>query len=37
MLSPGDGYKWIEKGKVIGKMAKEDISENEIIYNDLLA
>lgn len=33
MLSPGDGFKWIDKNQVIGKMAKIDILANEIIYS----
>ena len=32
MLSPGDGFKWSEKDKLIGKVLKDDIAENEIIY-----
>lgn len=36
MLSPGDGYKWIDRYKVIGKAAKEDIPANEIIYKEML-
>ncbi|ESU22176.1 hypothetical protein FEDK69T_21540 [Flavobacterium enshiense DK69] len=32
MLSPGDGFKWIDKEKVIGKVLKEDIDTNEVIY-----
>ena len=32
MLSPGDGFKWSEKDKLVGKTLKEDIAENEIIY-----
>jgi sialic acid synthase len=36
MLSPGDGYKWTEKDKVIGKKAKVDIPKNEIIYKNLI-
>jgi sialic acid synthase len=32
LLSPGDGYKWSQREKVIGKIAKNDISKNEIIY-----
>ena len=31
LLSPGDGYKWIDKKNVIGHFAKQDISANEII------
>lgn len=36
MLSPGDGFKWIEKGKVVGHTAKVDIPENEIIYPNFI-
>ncbi|MES2762462.1 MAG: N-acetylneuraminate synthase family protein [Bacteroidota bacterium] len=36
MLSPGDGFKWAENDKVIGKTAKHDISENEIIYSTMI-
>lgn len=36
MLSPGDGYKWSEKDKVIGKVLKQDVLKNEIIYNTFL-
>ena len=32
MLSPGDGYKWDHVAEVVGKTAKEDIPENEVIY-----
>ncbi len=32
MLSPGDGYKWIEKNKIIGRKVKKFIPKNEIIY-----
>jgi sialic acid synthase len=34
MLSPGDGFKWDEKEKVIGKVVKNDIKAKEIIYPD---
>ena len=34
MLSPGDGFKWDEKEKVVGKIAKKTINANEIIYKD---
>jgi sialic acid synthase SpsE len=33
MLSPGDGYKWSEKSKLIGKKLTSDLSKNEIIYS----
>ncbi len=36
MLSPGDGFKWSDKDKVIGKTASEDIDANEIIYPNQL-
>lgn len=32
LLSPGDGFKWVDRYKVIGKIAKTDIMANEIIY-----
>lgn len=32
MLSPGDGYKWCDVDKVIGKTVISDIPRNEIIY-----
>ena len=32
LLSPGDGYKWAERGKVIGRRVVCDIPRNEIIY-----
>jgi sialic acid synthase len=32
MLSPGDGFKWIDKEKVIGRIAVCDIAKNEVIY-----
>lgn len=37
LLSPGDGYKWIDREKVIGKKAIIDLLGNEIIYpNNLI-
>jgi 3-deoxy-D-glycero-D-galacto-nononate 9-phosphate synthase len=36
LLSPGDGFKWVEKGKVIGRRAKTRIPANEIIYSNLI-
>lgn len=32
MLSPGDGFKWSEKDKLIGKQANSILEKNEIIY-----
>ncbi|MDP5002218.1 MAG: SAF domain-containing protein, partial [Flavobacterium sp.] len=37
MLSPGDGFKWAERNQVVGKIIKEAIAENEVIYpNNLM-
>lgn len=36
LLSPGDGFKWIQKAEVIGKFADCDIPENEIIYKQFI-
>jgi sialic acid synthase SpsE len=32
MLSPGDGFKWSEKNKVIGSKALKDLAKDEVIY-----
>jgi sialic acid synthase len=32
MLSPGDGFKWVERHQVIGKIVKETIHKDEVIY-----
>ena len=32
MLSPGDGFKWADKDKVIGHRTLKDIPANEVIY-----
>lgn len=34
LLSPGDGIKWIDKEKILGKRAKKDIQKNTIIHFD---
>lgn len=36
MLSPGDGFKWSERGNVIGRRVKAEIPRNEIIYPSAL-
>lgn len=36
LLSPGDGFKWIDKDKLIGKKLTIDVDANEIIYNSLI-
>lgn len=33
LLSPGDGYKWVDRNKVIGRRVKNLIPRNEIIYD----
>jgi sialic acid synthase len=32
MLSPGDGFKWSDRSKIIGKKINKNIEQNEIIY-----
>lgn len=36
LLSPGDGLKWSEKSEIVGKIAKQDIPPNEVIYLNLI-
>jgi len=36
LLSPGDGFKWIEKDSIIGKSATVEIPANEIIYKSMI-
>jgi len=37
LLSPGDGIKWIERDKILGRQASKKITKDEIIYlSDLL-
>ncbi len=36
LLSPGDGFKWSERGNVIGRRVKTAIPRNEIIYPSAL-
>ncbi len=36
LLSPGDGFKWAEKDRVIGRKLNRDVAANEIIYPDYL-
>jgi sialic acid synthase SpsE len=36
LLSPGDGFRWTEKDKIIGKTAQADIPKDEIIYKNLI-
>ena len=32
LLSPGDGYKWVDRAQVIGRQVKNFIPRNELIY-----
>jgi 3-deoxy-D-glycero-D-galacto-nononate 9-phosphate synthase len=36
LLSPGDGYKWVEKDKIVGKKTLVEIPANEIIYSEMI-
>lgn len=36
LLSPGDGFKWVEKAQVVGRVVKQEIPANEIIYSSAL-
>jgi sialic acid synthase SpsE len=36
LLSPGDGYKWSQKDQIIGKIVKQTIPMNELIYPNLI-
>jgi sialic acid synthase len=34
LLSPGNGIKWIERNKIIGKRLKENKSKNELVFEN---
>lgn len=36
LLSPGDGFKWKDRNKIIGRKALHDIPSNEVIYKEHL-
>lgn len=36
LLSPGDGFKWAERDKVVGRRVRKEIPRNEIIYSSLI-
>jgi sialic acid synthase len=36
LLSPGDGFKWTELDKVVGKTIVKEIGANELIYPDCI-
>lgn len=37
LLSPGDGFRWVDRNSVVGKKLVSDIPKNEIIYSKFLA
>jgi sialic acid synthase len=37
LLSPGTGFRWSERDRVIGKTAMEDIPANELITPEMLS
>ncbi len=37
LLSPGDGFKWVELEQVVGKTLTQDIPKDEIIYPNMLS
>ena len=36
LLSPGDGYKWADKDKLVGQKMTKDLNKNEIIYPEFI-
>ena len=34
LLSPGDGFKWAERDRVVGHRVVKEIPRNEIVYPD---
>ncbi len=36
LLSPGDGFKWAERDRIVGKQLNCDLPRNEIIYPSML-
>ena len=37
LLSPGDGFKWSEKGEILGRKLLKDLDDNEIFYDHFLS
>ncbi|MFT6782987.1 MAG: sialic acid synthase SpsE [Saprospiraceae bacterium] len=37
LLSPGGGFNWVDNDEVVGKIAKNDIPNDEVIYEDMIA
>jgi sialic acid synthase len=37
LLSPGDGFKWRDRGLVVGKVALTDLPVDEIIYSNMIS
>jgi sialic acid synthase SpsE len=36
LLSPGDGFKWVEVDQLVGKVASTDIPKDEVVYKDMI-
>lgn len=36
LLSPGDGYKWVDRDQIVGHIATQDIPADEIIYSQYI-
>ncbi len=36
LLSPGDGFQWVDNKMVVGKTLAQDIPANEVIYKDMI-
>ncbi|NVK83407.1 MAG: N-acetylneuraminate synthase family protein [Cytophagia bacterium] len=36
LLSPGDGFRWIQRDQLIGKQLKQDVPADEVIYQSMI-
>lgn len=36
LLSPGDGFKWSQRSEIIGKVVKDAVPKNELIYPNMI-
>ena len=36
LLSPGDGFQWVQKNEVLGKVLTQDVPADEVIYKEML-
>lgn len=36
LLSPGDGFRWIQRDQLIGKQLKKDVPADEVIYQSMI-